>query len=349
MRRKLRIIKENILKVLVLPIFVLAIVWIRRHLAAPAEYIPQKYVKLAFLALLILFVIYLFYLFQSLVHSAWLRRFDPGDPESLSGLAKLRRYKLPESLAAALRNNQDEVLEKINIYLHSRGFNDNLRRSFGQIYERKLIGFDRRMRSRWQRIAVLYRPILNVIVVDQMLKEAIDYIERSSPHAKMNQYILVTDMGNNQEVLSAAAGVVNFLGSLQQSYLSPVLIDLHHGRIFFPLDRSLLSLRQKLFHDYLRYDLIFYLKRHLGQAPTRVKTIKEAGEASLKSPRTADDRMRGPELRKPENKGIRQVRHRPHRLPERRPVGSESKALRRASAPQRPRPLPAPPESPDRL
>ncbi|MDO5734052.1 MAG: hypothetical protein Q4P08_02825 [Eubacteriales bacterium] len=261
MRRKLRVFREQFFKIAAFVILGAVLFWVYKRRVVAAEYIPAEYVRVALIIALLLYLIYGISLLQGLGHSGWLRRFDPGDPDSLNELAEMKRYKLPAKYAALVHDEGDELLENIHLYLRSRGFSEQIRRSFGLVYERKLFGVDSHLRERWQRVIVLYRPLLNVIVVDQMLKEAIDYIDRSSPYANMNQYILLTDMENDQEVLSAAAGVVNFLGKLNKSYLSPILIDQNEGRLFFPSDRSLISFRQKLFHDFFRYDFVLFLKR----------------------------------------------------------------------------------------
>ncbi|MDO5738145.1 MAG: hypothetical protein Q4P65_02710 [Eubacteriales bacterium] len=317
MWRNLRIIRENIYKLVAVPFFILALIWIKRHLYEATYLLPEAYLRLAYIVLVLLFFFYLLVLVRSIFYRAWLRRFDPADPESLDGLASYRRYQLPDSLADALRQNSEDFLDRLNLYLRKRGFQSNVRRTFGQIYERKLLGLDLRLKPRHQRVMVLYRPLLNVIVVDQMLKEASEYIESNQSYAKMNQYIMLTDMQNDQEVLSAAAGIVNFLGKLKYSYLSPTLIDIREGRIFFPLDRSLLNWRQKLFHDYLRYDLIFFMRRQLR------KSKRQHGQ------RRADRQEHRSEYKQPEQ--------RPHQQSEPRAEVAVEHRSRTGNKPPRPK------------
>lgn len=304
-RRQLRVIKEQILKVLGFAVLAYAVYWVHGKREPALEFLTPEQFRIIFIALVVLLVIYGLSLLESILQSGWLKRFDPADPESLKALNRMRRYRPSEAKREALKNDK-ELLDTLHIYLRSRGLEEQIRRSFGLVYERQLLGVDRRLKPRWQRIFVLYRPILNVLIVDQMLKEAIDYVDRAEPHATMNQYVMVTDMHNEQEVLSAAAGVVNFLGSLDRSYLSPIMIDQEGGRIFYPYDRSLLSFRQKAFHDFFIFDFLGFLT---SRTRRRRSKEKQRNDTRLVDPRVEaklQKKKRG-QLQRKAQKGGRQA------------------------------------------
>lgn len=332
MRRQLRVIKENILKVVGFIALAYAVYWVHGKREPALRFLTPEQFRLIFIALVVLLVIYGLSLLESIIQSGWLKRFDPADPESLEGLSRMRRYRPSQAKRDALKKDK-ELLDTLHIYLRSRGFEEQIRRGFGLIYERQLLGVDRHLKPRWQRIFVLYRPILNVLIVDQMLKEAIDFVDRQEPHATMNQYVMVTDMHNEQEVLSAAAGVVNFLGSLDNAYLSPILIDQDGGRIFYPYDRSLLSFRQKAFHDFFIFDFLGFLT---SRARRERSKEKQKSDTRIVAPRIEPERQqkKRSQLQRKAHKGGRNV------APP-RPVGTQRRVRRPVS-----KPTPKPPQPP---
>lgn len=266
-----------------------------KALATPAfDVIP--WLKTIFIIAVIVFaltvVIFLFQVFLSVR----LERFRPADPESLARLDRMRRFHLPD--------------ECRRMQATWPGMRSDLRKAFlkdewGYIEEAK---YDAVLeRRRWwprikkppyvDRVFIYYHPMMNVIIVDQMLRAC----ERSILEwdddfpAPRNVLLFLTDMDNRDEVTSAGAGVVNFLCRIDHGRsLYPMLLDCDQGRLFYPLDTTLIPRRHRVHFFFARRRLIRWIKQNVVSAGTGRRSVSSdpAPEADLLYHGTSGERPR---------------------------------------------------------
>lgn len=206
----------------------------------------DKALTAAFVLYGLMVLIFIFQLFSS----AKLERFSPGNPDSLARLDRMRRFKLPGGYSKL-----QETLPDFRSYFRSSFIGPGWKRSAAQPFDavfvrkRKLPTFGRTPYV--DRVFIFYHPMLNVLIVDQILKECERHITefyRFYP-AVRNTVLFVTDMKNRDEVTSAGAGAVNYLCNPgRRISLYPLLLDMESGRFFYPLDTTLLSRRRRFYH-----------------------------------------------------------------------------------------------------
>lgn len=166
---------------------------------------------------------------RSLSSSYLFKPYDPTDEDSLKALAEVKQYRLFR--AAASYNGEALSLHLARCFMRE-GFREKLRLSFGTIMEKGSA-------KPSERVIIIYKPMLNVIIADRHLKEASDFLVKQGRGLRRNSMIIVSDMESENEMLSCAVSVVNFLPKLSEhSFLMPFILDLRHGRLFFPQDRS---------------------------------------------------------------------------------------------------------------
>ncbi len=174
-----------------------------------------------------------------------LERYDPGSPESLRRLMKRRRFKLPNRPFA-----EGRLMVRVEQFLIDHDFKlETERHEIGRVYSRRhtlsLPG-----RQTYDRIFLLQHEPLNVLMVDQLLRDTLRYIrKRDDKPSHRNMLLLTTRMVEDQDVLSAAAGVVNFLGDFESGSLCPLLLATRQARLFYPADRSLMPRLHRLWQD----------------------------------------------------------------------------------------------------
>ena len=101
---------------------------------------------------------------------------------------------------------------------------------------------------------------MNVLVVDQLLRDSIKYVrQRTDAPSPRNLLILIMNRDDKIEAASAAAGVVNFLGKFEGGTLGVMLLDIRHGRLYYPIDRSLQPRGHRRFQDLMRLSILNYL------------------------------------------------------------------------------------------
>ena len=123
------------------------------------------------------------------------------------------------------------------------------------------------------RLFLFYNPMLNVIIVDQILKECERKIEEfyGQYPAPRNRVVFLTDMKNRDEITSAAAGSVNYLGTAgYRISLYPVLLDMNAGRFFYPLDTTLIVGSHRLHYWRTRLLLRGWIKGQAGKYVVRM-------------------------------------------------------------------------------
>lgn len=212
----------------------------------------------------VLYLAMLLYLFlvvdavRSLSSAYLFKRYDPADPESLKELAKLGRYK------AFPPNGRLEGVQVLLSLLHDlklAGFREVSRQSFGIVMEKK-------GGANPGRFMVIYKPMLNVLIADRHLKEATAYILQAKSSLRRNAILLISDMESDSEMLSSAVSAVNFIPKISsRSILVPYVLDLRHGRLFYPQDKSEQSLGDRHYYRQQRQRILQHsLHPRSGQA-----------------------------------------------------------------------------------
>ena len=243
-----------------------------------------------------------------------LERYDPGKPASIRRLQRVRRFRLSRRVARRIASWSDPVAA-VAVLLTSKGYQETRRWTFGIVYERKRAVRNVRLEPKYDRVFVFYRQMVNVILVDHILKECLSFIrEGSNRDVRRNIMFLLTDMENSDEVGSAAAGTINFLGKVSHGRsLGTFLLDICHGRLYYQLDRSLIPWRHRLFLDRMRLAFVRNAAKLSEEAvrtaivPGRsVAVIRKVGGVRAK-------RGRAPKIKRPA--GVENIRQRQSELP----------------------------------
>jgi hypothetical protein len=254
--------RDVLIPILFLGVFGYGLYWVWQKIDEQASLGDNKIV---FYMLLASLIIYLFLVVVTLRHAAAsysLERFNPGNPQSIKRLLKMRRFSLRKATAAKL-NSWAAPTEDISAWLASNGFTAQARTPHGRVFEKKRKILSLLLRSNMvDRVFLLEHDLLNVLVVDQLLRDCIRYSrQRTDAPSHRNLLILVMNRDDETEAASAAAGVVNFLGKFEGGTLGVLLFDLKHGRLYYPIDRSLQPRGHRRFQDLLRLRLLQWLSK----------------------------------------------------------------------------------------
>lgn len=281
MRRK-GSIKELVSQLIILLIFAVFLYLISSELAARPELSGINFLRnIFYIALGIFAIMFLVFLRQVFSNHA-LERYDPGSPESLRRLSRLRRFRLPQRYRH-LQKRWPEALNEIKSFFAAKHYNLVHSEHFDFIFEReRFIASPWRGRHYYKRSFVCYHPMLNVLIVDQKLKQAERWLDHywGTAASEQNLLIFLTDMENFDEISSAGAGVVNFLGTMEHGSLYPVLIDLDGARYFFPVDVTMLKRRDRWFYYYWRWQI----KKLVLRAARRTETSAESKSEIVYAP-----------------------------------------------------------------
>ncbi len=246
MKDKRKIISDIIQQGLILFALGLALLFLFKERAALDNLGPFSFMKIVLWLAILLFLLVFIETIRNLSSSYLFRRFDPADPASLEELAKIKRYRTfrPVKIDKA---GETAVLR----YLHAvqaKGFKEVARQSFGIVLEKGKSA---------ERFIIIYKPMLNVIIADRHLKEASEYILRTRNTPRRNAILFVSDMESDTEMLSSAVCAVNFVPKLSPGLiLMPYVLDLRHGRLFYPQDRSGQSIMDLLYFREQRREII---------------------------------------------------------------------------------------------
>lgn len=244
-----------------------AVLWFLRRAFRTHEVLRDlKWLYLCFVVALALFAVMVILFIRQIFYRYALERYDPGSPASLERLARLRRFYLPRRMRK-LQLTWPRPLESIIHFFESQGCRRIPSRLFYQVLEKPRVRLFQRKKTPCDRVFVFYHPVMNVLIVDQKLKQAerlIAHKEQMAP-SRRNILLFVTDMTNFQEITSAGAGVVNFLGALAKGSLYPMLLDLDGGRLFYPIDESLMTRRHRLYYHRKRGQLKRLIARELKE------------------------------------------------------------------------------------
>ncbi len=187
-------------------------------------------------------VVYIFLIvitFRHIFSAYLLERFDPGDSRSIRRLARNWRFRLPYNWESEVFFEQfPSDLAKAQ-FRHSSG-----ELSTGVVFLRTGTEFWTR-RPQNDRLLMLETDAINIFRVDRLLKNTIDQLDTVKPESQRNVLIIAVRMQDKQRVASAAAGCVNFMGQFKGGSLFPVMLDLEHQRIYYPVNRSLIPRKHK--------------------------------------------------------------------------------------------------------
>lgn len=251
--------KDVLFPLIILAIFGYGIYWIWQKMDEQPELRESKIFYYAFIAGLIVYAVLAIITIRHAVSSYSLERFNPGNPQSLKRLRRMKRFHLPASVGKRLKSGVDPAGD-ITQWLSSLGYSADARTPHGRVFikPRKALFWVRP--TPVDRIFVLQHDLLNVLVIDQIFKDSIRFIrqqtEKPSPR---NLLILVMNRTDDNEAVSAAAGVVNFLGKFNGGTLGVFLLDVTYGRLFYPVDRSLQPRSHRRFQDLFRLKLMRWL------------------------------------------------------------------------------------------
>lgn len=230
-----------------------------------------KYLDTAFIVAFILYglmlVIFIFQLFSSVK----LERFSPGNPDSLRRLDRIRRFRLPGK-CRQLQDHWPDYRNDFRDYFARRKWTKAGMQPFDLVMTRRRLVPSFGRTPLVDRVFLFNHPMLNVIIVDQILKECERKIEEfyGQYPAPRNRIIFLTDMKNRDEITSAAAGVVNYLGTAgHRISLYPVLLDMNAGRFFYPLDTTLVARRHRFYYWRTRLLLRGWIKSQAGKHQVR--------------------------------------------------------------------------------
>lgn len=190
---------------------------------------------------------------NSIFSNYYLERFDPVKPDSLKRLEKIRRFHLSKAEADKLRQWEEPIVQMSHI-LAGRGYEETARWRHGIVYTKSRLRKASGRRPMVDQFFLSYKPIMNVLIVDGVIRDCMTTITRTKKRrtASRNYLLFITDSQDKSELTSAAAGVVNYLGKIAEGSLSPMLLDTQFGRLFYPLDRSLIRIHHRWLQDALR-------------------------------------------------------------------------------------------------
>lgn len=197
---------------------------------------PMAAIKYVVWPILILYIYIFIDTVRNMSSSYLFKPYDPTDEDSLKALAAVRQYRLFKGSGSY---NGEALSLLLARSFMQEGFRERGRLSFGSVMEKG-------KGKSSERVIIIFKPMLNVIISDRHLKEASDFLLKEGRGVRRNSMIIVSDMESENEMLSSAVSVVNFLPKLsERSFLMPFILDLRHGRLFFPQDRSEQSLSDR--------------------------------------------------------------------------------------------------------
>lgn len=284
MKKKRSLISEIFNQVAVLLVLALALIYLWRQRAALQHLGPLSFLRYGLYLALVLYLLLAIDALRSLSSAYLFKRYDPADPESLKDLAKLTRYQ-----AFPPNGNLEGVKVLVSLLhdLKAAGYREVTRQSFGIVMENTGAG-------QQERFILIYKPMLNVLIADRHLKEAAAYVLQSKNRIRRNAILLISDMESDTEMLSSAVSAVNYLPKLSsRCVLVPYILDIRHGRLFYPQDKSEQNLQDRHYYRQQRQRILQHsLHPSAGSGPARPQAppagpSQARTQASLASPSQA--------------------------------------------------------------
>lgn len=271
---------ELFTQLVVLAIFGVSLFWVFRNRALFMRLGPFSVLRyllpLSFGVYLILIIV----VARNIFSDYFLTRYDPADTDSVNALGKIQRYKIKGGFPLMEESNQ--ILRRYLNAFAKKKAKEVARGSFGVVFERPATTPFQALLGHKERLILLYRPILNVLIADRLLSEASEYILRTrKPDVRRNVILMISDMNNDTEMLSTACGVVNYLVRVDNGkLLYPFLLDLHHGRIFYPQDKSSMTWADQYYFSRVKNGILQVLHADKRGGVSRV----QAPQAPAKQP-----------------------------------------------------------------
>ncbi|HHT24968.1 MAG TPA: hypothetical protein GXZ76_05575 [Clostridiaceae bacterium] len=264
MKRKYWKIRNITGQILIIILLGFALLWIRSNIQHLQPLLTMKWLNLIFAGLAILYFIYCVGSISTMIADHIIHPYNPADPISLAKLAKVEKYKLDTALLNQIAQ-QGNIVQMIIGWLGKQNYQQVAKHRLGLIFEKKTPFINLKFQSKYHRIFLLYRPLLNVLIVDNILSETIKFIESENikKTVSQNNLILITDMKNEEEILSAGAGIVNYVSTEQTSYLYPIFLDMSHAHLFYPQDISLFPWYKRLARKFNLISLKSWLKNNI--------------------------------------------------------------------------------------
>ena len=264
MKRKFWKIRDIISQILILLLFGFALIWIRSNIQHLQPLLAMKWLNLIFAGLAVLYLAFCVGSINTMIADHMIHPYNPADPKSLAKLAKVEKYKLDTLLLRQIKQ-QGNIVQMIIGWLNQQKYQQVAKHRLGLIFEKKTPFINYKFQNKHHRLFLLYRPILNVLIVDNILSEALRFIEseKLKKPVSQNNLILITDMKNEEEILSAGAGIVNYVSTEQTSYLYPIFLDMSHAHLFYPQDISLFPWHKRLAQRFNLIGLKTWLKNNI--------------------------------------------------------------------------------------
>ncbi|MDO5016267.1 MAG: hypothetical protein Q4E09_04605 [Eubacteriales bacterium] len=261
MKEKRTLIREFINQILILLALGIAVVWLLANRAALGNLGRLSFLRHFVWILPLLYILLLLESIRGFSANYLFKRYDPADTASLADLKAIRRYQFFSPREYPLEG--DAAVHGLLAGLFRSGYREVSRESFGVVLER---GNGKEA----SRIAVIYKPMLNFLIAERHINEASEYVLQAQRRIPHNAIVLVSDMDSDEEMLSSGVAVVNFASKLQKGLiLMPYLLDVKHGRLFYPQDSSGLSLGDRSYYSQQREDMSKAVLRASKQAPER--------------------------------------------------------------------------------
>lgn len=273
--------RDVIIPLLFLGGFGYGLYFVWQKISEQPDLADNRFLNYLLLACLIIYILLALVTLRHAAASYSLERFNPGNPQSIYRLMKMRRFGLSRGIASRMRSWAAPA-DEIGQWLISKGYGPAARTPHGRVFEKnKLINIPGQTRH-CDRIFLLEHDLLNVLVVDQLLRDSIKYVrQRTDAPSPRNLLILIMNRDDKIEAASAAAGVVNFLGKFEGGTLGVMLLDIRHGRLYYPIDRSLQPRGHRRFQDLMRLSILNYLRK----SPQQVRKPEQMplrSEASIR-------------------------------------------------------------------
>jgi hypothetical protein len=265
--------KDVLMPVFYVFVFGAGLYLLYRELAKVPAMVSSHFVQLAFRLLMIIYILLVVITIHHIFSTYDLERYDPGDPTSLKRLLRRHRFHLTrkslggESLLLAIEQSLFADHYRLEAESHL----------IGRIYRRHHTSWIPFF-SYYDRVFIMQHEPLNILLVDQLLQDCIHFLQgQKEKPSRRNCLIMISRMEDPNDVASAAAGIVNFLGKFQGGTLCPFFLAINQHRLFFPADRTLMPRTHRLFQDRFRFRLL------------RVIHETAKGRKQIKTERIPDD------------------------------------------------------------
>lgn len=264
MKEKRTRIREFINQILILLALGIAVGWLLINRAGLANLGRLSFLRHFVWILPLLYLLLLVESIRGFSANYLFKRYDPADTASLADLKAIKRYQIFSPRNYPLEG--DAAVHNLLAGLFKTGYREVSRESFGVVLER---GSGKEA----SRLAVIYKPMLNFLIAERHINEASEYVLQAKRRIPHNAIVLVSDMDSDEEMLSSGVAVVNFASKLQKDLiLMPYLLDVKHGRLFYPQDSSGLSLSDRSYYSQQREDMskaVLQNKRKAAERPAR--------------------------------------------------------------------------------